>query len=56
MAKVPLVVIGLPEIDKKDGTVAATEVTDPEPLLLNVFQSVDVKYPLTSEVAAGMLK
>ena len=29
MAKVPLVVIGLPEIDKTEGTVAATEVTVP---------------------------
>ena len=35
--------------------VPLTEVTDPEPLLLNVVQSVDVKYPLTDVVAAGML-
>ena len=32
-----------------------TVVTDPEPLPLNVVQSVDVKYPLTEEVAAGIL-
>jgi hypothetical protein len=35
--------------------VPLTEVTVPEPLLLNVFQSVEVKYPLTDVVAAGML-
>ena len=29
MAKVPLVVIGLPAIEKTEGTVAATEVTVP---------------------------
>jgi hypothetical protein len=33
----------------------ATLVTVPEPLLLNVFQSVDVKYPLIDAVAAAML-
>ena len=43
IANVPDVVIGLPEIDRNDGTDAATDVTEPEPLLLNVFQSVDVK-------------
>ena len=37
------------------GEVAVTPVTLPEPLLLNVFQSVDVKYPLTEPVAAGIL-
>jgi hypothetical protein len=31
IAKVPLVVIGLPDIDKKAGTEAATEVTVPPP-------------------------
>jgi len=37
--------------------VADTEVTVPVvlDLLLNVFQSVDVKYPLTDVVAAGIL-
>jgi len=35
--------------------VPATEVTDPAPLPLNVFQSVLVKYPLTDVVAAAML-
>jgi len=52
---VPEVVIGLPATDKKLGTVAATLVTDPEPLLLNVVQSVEVKYPFTDAVAAAML-
>ena len=32
-----------------------TLVTVPEPLLLNVFQSVEVKYPLTEVEAAAML-
>ena len=35
--------------------VKLTLVTVPEPLLLNVFQSVDVRYPLTEVVAAGIL-
>jgi hypothetical protein len=35
--------------------VPLTEVTEPEPLLLNVVQSVLVKYPLTDAVAAAML-
>jgi len=35
--------------------VPLTEVTEPDPLPLKVFQSVDVKYPLTDVVAAGML-
>jgi hypothetical protein len=43
MARVPEVVIGLPDTDRKLGTEAATEVTVPEPLLLKVFQSVEVK-------------
>ena len=43
IAKVPLVVTGEPEIDKKAGTDAATEVTLPLPLPLNVFQSVLVR-------------
>ena len=34
---------------------AATEVTEPEPLLLNVVQSVLVRYPFTEVVAAGIL-
>ena len=33
-AKVPLVVIGLPDTDIKDGTVIATDVTDPAPVPL----------------------
>jgi len=47
--------MGEPATDKKLGTVAATLVTEPEPLLLNVVQSVEVKYPLTDAVAAAML-
>jgi hypothetical protein len=34
IANVPLVVTGLPVIDKNDGTVAATDVTVPEPPLI----------------------
>jgi hypothetical protein len=37
------------------GAVAVTPVTVPLPLPLKVFQSVEVKYPLTLVVAAGML-
>ena len=54
IASVPLVVIGLPDIESTDGTVAATEVTEPEPLLLNVVQSVDDRYPSTEVVATGI--
>ena len=54
-ANVPLVVIGLPDTDKNVGTVAATLVTLPFPLLLNVDQSVPERYPLTPPVAAGIL-
>lgn len=43
IANVPEVVIGEPEMLKILGTVAATLVTDPLPLLLNVVQSVLVK-------------
>ena len=43
IANVPLVVTGEPEIDKKAGTDAATLVTVPLPLPLNVFQSVLVR-------------
>ena len=46
--------MGLPDIDNKLGTVAATEVTEPEPLLLNVVQSVEDKYPLAEVVATGI--
>ena len=51
----PDVVIGLPVTDRKVGTVAATLVTEPEPLLLKVVQSVEVRYPFTDAVAAAML-
>jgi hypothetical protein len=54
IANVPEVVIGEPEILKMLGTVAATLVTDPLPLLSNVVQSVLVRYPLTDVVAAGI--
>jgi hypothetical protein len=55
MVNVPLVVIGLPEIEMPVLAVAATLVTVPEPLLLKVFQSVLVRYPLADVVAGGML-
>jgi hypothetical protein len=35
--------------------VKPTLVTEPLPLLLNVFQLVEVRYPSTLVVAAGML-
>lgn len=54
IASVPEVVIGLPVIDSTDGTVAATDVTEPDPLLSNVVQSVDDRYPLTEVVATGI--
>jgi len=37
------------------GAVPQTDVTVPEPLPLNVFQSVEVKYPLVDVDAAAML-
>ena len=43
IANVPEVVIGEPEILKILGTVAATLVTVPDPLLLKVVQSVLVR-------------
>jgi hypothetical protein len=53
---VPVVVIGPPvKVMPFIVPAVATEVTEPEPLLLKVFQSVDVKYPLTDVVAAAML-
>jgi hypothetical protein len=53
---VPDVVTGEPVTLKNTGTLAATLVTVPvlEVLLLNVFQSVLVKYPLTDVVAAAI--
>lgn len=52
----PEVVIGEPDTLKNAGTLALTLVTVPvlEVLLLNVFQSVLVKYPLTDPVAAAI--
>ena len=35
--------------------VKLTDVTEPDPLLLNVVQSVLVRYPFTEVVAAGIL-
>ena len=43
IASVPELVIGEPATLKNAGTVAATLVTLPEPLLLNVVQSVFVR-------------
>jgi hypothetical protein len=47
--------IGLPVTDKNAGTVAATLVTVPEPLPLNVDQSALVRYPFADALAAAML-
>jgi len=53
---VPVVVIGPPvSVIPLTVPAVATLVTEPEPLLLKVFQSVDVKYPLIDAVAAAML-
>ena len=46
--------MGLPDIDNKLGTVAATEVTEPEPLLLKVVQLAEDKYPSAEAVATGI--
>ena len=54
--RLPLVVTVPVKVNPLTVPVPLTEVTEPEPLLLNVVQSVDVKYPLTDVVAAGMLK
>jgi hypothetical protein len=56
MVNVPLVVIGLPDIEIPVLAVAATLVTVPvlEVLPLNVFQSVLVRYPSTEVVAAAI--
>ena len=53
IANVPLVVIGLPDIDKNEGTEAATDVTEPEPLLLNVVQSAALNAPRLVADAVG---
>jgi hypothetical protein len=55
MFKVPLVVIGLPVTLIPVPAVAATLVTEPLPLELNVFQSVLVRYPLVDVLAAAIL-
>jgi hypothetical protein len=55
IVKVPLVVIGPPVTLIPVPPVAFTDVTEPEPLLLKVFQSVLLKYPLVVEVACEML-
>ena len=46
---------GVAPPDETTGDVPVTDVTVPEPLLLKVFQSVEVKYPFTDVVAAGIL-
>ena len=53
IANVPEVVIGEPETLKMLGTVAATLVTDPLPLLLNVDQSAELKAPRLDAEAVG---
>jgi len=52
--KLPLVVTVPVNVNPFTVPVPDTLVTEPEPLLLKVFQSVDVKYPLTDVVAAGI--
>jgi hypothetical protein len=56
MASVPEVVIGLPEMDKNDGTVAATEVTVPPGLLEFIvwFGQVPVMVTLVPATNAGV--
>jgi len=56
IANVPLVVIGEPVTDKNDGTVAATLVTVPLPLLLNVVQSAELNAPRLVADAVGTFK
>ena len=53
IAKVPLVVMGEPAIDKNAGTDAATDVTLPLPLLLKVVQSVELNAPRLDAEAVG---
>jgi len=54
-ASVPDVVIGEPATEIKPPVKdCATLVTVPDPLLLNVVQSVDDKYPSTDVVAFGI--
>jgi hypothetical protein len=49
MANVPDVVIGLPEMDKNDGTVAATEVTvPPVPVADNVPPAKETPEPMVT--------
>ena len=47
-------IAGVVPPDDTTGAVPVTEVTVPEPLLLNVFQSVDVRYPLVDVLAAAI--
>jgi hypothetical protein len=54
--KLPEVVTVPVSVNPLTVPVPLTEVTLPEPLPLKVFQSVEVKYPLTEVLAAGMLK
>jgi hypothetical protein len=53
IASVPEVVTGLPEIDKKAGTDAATEVTVPVPFPLKVDQSALLRTPRLDADAVG---
>ena len=52
MLRVPDPVIGLPLIERAEPvSVNPTDVTVPEPLLLKVFQSVEVKTPVADAEA-----
>ena len=50
-----MLIAGVAPPDETIGAVPVTEVTVPEPLLLKFVQSVEVRYPFTLALAAGML-
>ena len=52
---VPVATVDVRSVPVVPKVSAATEVTVPDPLPLNVFQSVLDKYPLAEVVATGML-